>query len=148
MHFILTRCFHRLLLANYNYYQCLSLLWSYYTVPGMQGQALAFREKVKERLLNSDYHREFLRCLHNYSNEIITKSQLENQVSLFFPSILRLVFLSLSKFKVVGSLSWYDAYNGCLFSGFIVNKLQKAWKSFSNWLFSVKVIYGFLKYKC
>ncbi|XP_071927968.1 paired amphipathic helix protein Sin3-like 3 [Coffea arabica] len=48
---------------------------------GMQGQALAFREKVKERLLNSDYYREFLRCLHNYGNEIITKSQLENQVA-------------------------------------------------------------------
>lgn len=48
---------------------------------GMQAQALAFHEKVKERLLNSDYYREFLRCIHNYSSEMITKSQLQNEVA-------------------------------------------------------------------
>uniref|UniRef100_A0A5B6ZFS1 Putative paired amphipathic helix protein Sin3-like 4 isoform X2 n=1 Tax=Davidia involucrata TaxID=16924 RepID=A0A5B6ZFS1_DAVIN len=44
-------------------------------------QEFAFCEKVKERLRNPDDYQEFLKCLHIYSGEIITRPQLQNLVS-------------------------------------------------------------------
>ncbi|KAA8529502.1 hypothetical protein F0562_033699 [Nyssa sinensis] len=43
-------------------------------------QEFAFCEKVKERLQNSDDYQGFLKCLHIYSGEIITRSELQNLV--------------------------------------------------------------------
>ncbi|KAJ4711205.1 Paired amphipathic helix protein Sin3-like [Melia azedarach] len=43
-------------------------------------QELAFCEKVKEKLRNPDDYQEFLRCLHLYTKEIITRSELHSLV--------------------------------------------------------------------
>jgi histone deacetylase complex regulatory component SIN3 len=43
----------------------------------MYGQEFAFCEKVKEKLRNPDDYQEFLKCLHIYSKEIITRSELQ-----------------------------------------------------------------------
>ncbi|GAV75319.1 PAH domain-containing protein/Sin3_corepress domain-containing protein [Cephalotus follicularis] len=44
-------------------------------------QELAFCEKVKEKLRSPDNYQEFLRCLHLYTKEIITRSELESLMS-------------------------------------------------------------------
>ncbi|XP_062111773.1 paired amphipathic helix protein Sin3-like 4 isoform X2 [Humulus lupulus] len=44
------------------------------------GQEFAFCEKVKEKLRNADDYQEFLKCLHIYSKEIITRSELQSLV--------------------------------------------------------------------
>ncbi|KAL9246447.1 hypothetical protein vseg_019981 [Gypsophila vaccaria] len=46
----------------------------------MYSQEFAFCEKVKERLHNPDDYQEFLKCLHIYSREIITKQELQSLV--------------------------------------------------------------------
>lgn len=43
-------------------------------------QEFHFCEKVKERLRNSDTYQEFLKCLHIYSKEIISRSELQTLV--------------------------------------------------------------------
>jgi paired amphipathic helix protein Sin3a len=43
-------------------------------------QELHFCEKVKEKL-EPEAYQEFLKCLHIYSQEIITRSELKNLVS-------------------------------------------------------------------
>ncbi|XP_010272120.1 PREDICTED: paired amphipathic helix protein Sin3-like 4 isoform X1 [Nelumbo nucifera] len=43
-------------------------------------QELTFCEKVKEKLRNSDDYQEFLKCLHIYSTEIITRSELQSLI--------------------------------------------------------------------
>ncbi|CAL1357250.1 unnamed protein product [Linum trigynum] len=43
-------------------------------------QELAFCEKVKEKLRNPDAYQEFLRCLHLYTEEIITPPELQSLV--------------------------------------------------------------------
>lgn len=43
----------------------------------MYSQEFAFCEKVKEGLDNSDDYQEFLKCLHIYSREIITRQELQ-----------------------------------------------------------------------
>ncbi|KAJ4836782.1 hypothetical protein Tsubulata_013609 [Turnera subulata] len=43
-------------------------------------QELAFCEKVKEKLRNPDDYQEYLRCLHLYTREIITRSELQSLV--------------------------------------------------------------------
>ncbi|GKV22786.1 hypothetical protein SLEP1_g32612 [Rubroshorea leprosula] len=50
-------------------------------VKSMYSQELAFCERVKEKLQSPDHYQEFLRCLHLYSNEVITRSQLQSLVS-------------------------------------------------------------------
>ncbi|KAL5552983.1 hypothetical protein UlMin_040384 [Ulmus minor] len=40
-------------------------------------QEFAFCEKVKEKLRNADDYQEFLKCLHIYSKEIISRSELQ-----------------------------------------------------------------------
>lgn len=47
---------------------------------GTHGLELAFYEKVKERLPNYDDYQEFLRCLHIYNKDIITRSQFQTLV--------------------------------------------------------------------
>ncbi|XP_038713582.1 paired amphipathic helix protein Sin3-like 4 isoform X4 [Tripterygium wilfordii] len=47
----------------------------------MISQELAFCERVKEKLHNPDDYQEFLRCLHLYTREIITRSELQSLVS-------------------------------------------------------------------
>ncbi|XP_059648928.1 paired amphipathic helix protein Sin3-like 4 isoform X2 [Cornus florida] len=47
----------------------------------MYSQEFAFCEKVKERVRNSDDYQEFLKCLHIYSREIISRAELQNLVS-------------------------------------------------------------------
>ncbi|CAL1413731.1 unnamed protein product [Linum trigynum] len=44
-------------------------------------QELAFCEKVKEKLRNPDAYQEFLRCLHLYTEEIITPPELQSLVA-------------------------------------------------------------------
>ncbi|XP_048318177.1 paired amphipathic helix protein Sin3-like 4 isoform X1 [Ziziphus jujuba] len=44
------------------------------------GQEFAFCEKVKEKLRNPDDYQEFLKCLHIYSKEIITRAELQSLV--------------------------------------------------------------------
>lgn len=46
----------------------------------MYSQELAFCEKVKDKLRNSDNYQEFLRCLHLYTKEIITRTELQSLV--------------------------------------------------------------------
>ncbi|KAL9240901.1 hypothetical protein vseg_015069 [Gypsophila vaccaria] len=46
----------------------------------MYRQEFAFCEKVKERLHSPDDYQEFLKCLHIYSREIITKQELQSLV--------------------------------------------------------------------
>lgn len=47
------------------------------SLKSMFNQEFVYCEKVKERLHNSDDYQEFLKCLHIYSNEIITRSELQ-----------------------------------------------------------------------
>ncbi|KAL7221258.1 hypothetical protein ACSBR1_023248 [Camellia fascicularis] len=47
----------------------------------MYKQEFIFCEKVKERLRSSDDYQAFLKCLHIYSTEIITKKDLQSLVS-------------------------------------------------------------------
>ncbi|GAB4827456.1 hypothetical protein Ancab_034340 [Ancistrocladus abbreviatus] len=47
----------------------------------MYSQELIFCEKVKERLGSSDDYQAFLKCLHIYSREIITRSELQSLVA-------------------------------------------------------------------
>ena len=49
---------------------------------GLYSQEFAFCEKVKERLHNPDDYQEFLKCLHIYSREIITRQELQVLVCL------------------------------------------------------------------
>lgn len=51
-----------------------------FVISGMYSQELAFCEKVKERLRNPDDYQEFLKCLHIYSREIITRHELQSLV--------------------------------------------------------------------
>ncbi|KAI3716990.1 hypothetical protein L1987_68268 [Smallanthus sonchifolius] len=44
-------------------------------------QEFAFCEKVKDRLCNPDDYQAFLKCLHIYSTEIITRKELQSLVS-------------------------------------------------------------------
>jgi histone deacetylase complex regulatory component SIN3 len=46
---------------------------------GVYAQEFHFCEKVKEKL-EYDAYQEFLKCLHIYSQEIITRSELKNLV--------------------------------------------------------------------
>jgi hypothetical protein len=56
---------------------------------GVYTHEFHFCEKVKEKLEHEAYQ-EFLKCLHIYSQEIITRSELKNLVGfLFFYFILR-----------------------------------------------------------
>ncbi|CAK9139177.1 unnamed protein product [Ilex paraguariensis] len=50
-------------------------------MPGMYNQEFAFCEKVKERLHSPDDYQAFLKCLHIYSTEIITRKELQNLVA-------------------------------------------------------------------
>lgn len=47
---------------------------------GIYGSESAFCEKVKEKLRNPDDYQEFLKCLHIYSKEIITRGELHTLV--------------------------------------------------------------------
>ncbi|XP_050375013.1 paired amphipathic helix protein Sin3-like 4 isoform X2 [Argentina anserina] len=47
---------------------------------GIYGSESAFCEKVKEKLRNPDDYQEFLKCLHIYSKEIITRAELQSLV--------------------------------------------------------------------
>lgn len=57
-------------------------------MPGMYSQELAFLEKVKEKLRNPDVYQEFLKCLHIYSREIITRPELESLVWFIYRTCL------------------------------------------------------------
>ena len=48
-----------------------------FVVPGMYSQAFAFCDKVKEKLRHPEGYQEFLKCLHIYSREIITRHELQ-----------------------------------------------------------------------
>ncbi|XP_027075364.2 paired amphipathic helix protein Sin3-like 2 isoform X2 [Coffea arabica] len=47
----------------------------------MYSQEFSFCEKVKERLRNPDDYQAFLKCLHIYSTEIITRKELQSLVA-------------------------------------------------------------------
>ncbi|XP_031282358.1 paired amphipathic helix protein Sin3-like 4 isoform X2 [Pistacia vera] len=47
---------------------------------GVYSEELAFCEKVKEKLRNPEDYQEFLRCLHLYTKEIITRPELQSLV--------------------------------------------------------------------
>lgn len=66
-----------LILHPYNF-----LLLNYFpnlfsAVTGMYSQEFTFFERVKEKLCSGDDYQEFLRCLHLYTKEIITRSELQ-----------------------------------------------------------------------
>ncbi|XP_039068905.1 paired amphipathic helix protein Sin3-like 4 isoform X2 [Hibiscus syriacus] len=44
-------------------------------------QEFAFCYKVKEKLRNPEHYQEFLRCLHLYSNEVISRTELQSLVN-------------------------------------------------------------------
>ncbi|XVE84974.1 hypothetical protein DITRI_Ditri17bG0054700 [Diplodiscus trichospermus] len=48
---------------------------------GVCNQEFAFCDKVKEKLRNPDHYQEFLRCLHLYSNEVISRTELQSLVN-------------------------------------------------------------------
>ncbi|KAF7829409.1 paired amphipathic helix protein Sin3-like 3 [Senna tora] len=50
------------------------------SVKSMYSQEFAFCDKVKEKLRNPDDYQEFLKCLHIYSREIITRQELQSLV--------------------------------------------------------------------
>ncbi|KAF5443219.1 hypothetical protein F2P56_035794 [Juglans regia] len=50
------------------------------SMKSMCGREFAFCEKVKEKLRNPDDYQEFLKCLHIYSKEIITRAELQSLV--------------------------------------------------------------------
>ncbi|KAJ7943566.1 Paired amphipathic helix protein Sin3-like [Quillaja saponaria] len=50
------------------------------SVKSMYGQEFAFCEKVKEKLPNTEEYQEFLKCLHIYSREIISRAELQSLV--------------------------------------------------------------------
>ncbi|XP_061344448.1 paired amphipathic helix protein Sin3-like 4 isoform X2 [Gastrolobium bilobum] len=50
------------------------------SLKSMCSQVLAFLEKVKEKLRNPEDYQEFLKCLHIYSREIITRHELQSLV--------------------------------------------------------------------
>lgn len=58
---------------------------------GIYGQEFAFCEKVKEKLRNADDYQEFLKCLHIYSKEIITRSELQTLVCHAWDKLLSFV---------------------------------------------------------
>lgn len=47
---------------------------------GMYNQEFIFCEKVKEKLCSMDDYQAFLKCLHIYSKEIISRSELQTLV--------------------------------------------------------------------
>lgn len=51
-----------------------------HVIADVYGQEFAFCEKVKEKLRNADHYQEFLKCLHIYSKEIITRAELQSLV--------------------------------------------------------------------
>ncbi|CAA2958732.1 paired amphipathic helix Sin3-like 2 isoform X1 [Olea europaea subsp. europaea] len=51
------------------------------TLKSMYSQEFTFCEKVKERLRSSDDYQAFLKCLHIYSTEIITRKELQSLVA-------------------------------------------------------------------
>lgn len=57
-------------------------LWHLFDI-GMYSKELAFCEKVKDRLRNQEDYQAFLKCLHIYSTEIITRKELQGLVSIF-----------------------------------------------------------------
>lgn len=56
-----------------------------YVMAGMYNQEFVFCEKVKEKLRQSDSYQEFLKCLHIYSKEIITRTELQSLVWFICP---------------------------------------------------------------
>lgn len=52
-------------------------------LPAVYSQEFSFCEKVKERLRNPDDYQAFLKCLHIYSTEIITRKELQSLVGVF-----------------------------------------------------------------
>ncbi|KAL9275062.1 Paired amphipathic helix protein Sin3-like 2-like protein [Drosera capensis] len=51
------------------------------SLPGMYNQEFIFCEKVKEKLGSTDDYQAFLKCLHIYSTEIITRTELQSLVA-------------------------------------------------------------------
>lgn len=81
----LCHCCYKLL----NCFLIVEVVWPSYTllsyvgvifVLGMYSQEFAFCDKVKEKLRNPDDYQEFLKCLHIYSREIITREELQSLV--------------------------------------------------------------------
>jgi hypothetical protein len=53
----------------------------------MYSQALSLCAKVKERLSSAEDYQTFLKCLHDFSNGIIKKNDLQNMVCASFSCI-------------------------------------------------------------
>jgi len=66
----------------------------------MYSQEFAFCEKVKEKLRNPDDYQEFLKCLHIYSREIITRQELQSLVWVCIFTFIRYSILMLSSVKM------------------------------------------------
>ncbi|XP_045791077.1 paired amphipathic helix protein Sin3-like 4 isoform X1 [Trifolium pratense] len=63
---------------------------------GMYSQELAFCAEVKERLRNPDDYQEFLKCLHIYSREIITRQELQSLLVMLIGTKLQHVVATLA----------------------------------------------------
>lgn len=66
----------------FHFKKSLMNLW-YLLIIGIYSQEFTFCEKVKDRLRNSDDYQAFLKCLHIYSTEIITRKELQSLVCIF-----------------------------------------------------------------
>lgn len=69
---------------------------------GIYSQEFAFCERVKEKLRNADDYQEFLKCLHIYSKEIITRAELQSLVWIL------LYLTSISPYDVVNNIKVLD----------------------------------------
>lgn len=66
-------------------------------MPGLYKQEFSFCDKVKERLDANNYQ-SFLKCLHIYSTEIVSRSELQGLVCVRLILLLSYLF----KWKLLG----------------------------------------------
>lgn len=59
-----------------------------FVISGTRSQELAFCDKVKERLRNPVDYQEFLKCVHIYNKEIITRQELQSLVQCVYSFLL------------------------------------------------------------
>ena len=69
--------FHFVAFHSTSFRVCLLI---YSALVGIYSHEFAFCERVKEKLRNADDYQEFLKCLHIYSKEIITRAELQSLV--------------------------------------------------------------------
>lgn len=107
-------------------------------IQGMYCHEFDFCEKVKERLRSADDYQAFLKCLHIYSTEIITRKELQSLVWT----------LCESPFSVY--LGLYNYYRILTYQTFLVSSYFQKFSVFSispcfhiHYLFMLLILVGF-----